>query len=82
MIPSIVAKQVHETILDYLRATFAFAEKDFDLALFEFLNGDRGCSKVRTLISACRKCCGMTNGSKARYRRDFTWLGKVASLRG
>jgi hypothetical protein len=41
MIPSVVAKQVRETILDYLQTTFALADKDFEQALFGFLDGSK-----------------------------------------
>lgn len=45
MIPSVVAKQVRETVLDYLRTTFALADKELERALFEFLNGPTGLFK-------------------------------------
>ena len=45
MIPSVVAKQVRETVLDYLRTTFALADKDLERALFNFLDGPDGLFK-------------------------------------
>jgi len=42
MIPSIVARQTRETVLDYLRTTFSLSEVDVEKALFEFLDGPRG----------------------------------------
>ena len=45
MIPSVVAKQVRETVLDYLRTTFALADKDLERALFDFLDGPDGLFK-------------------------------------
>lgn len=40
MIPSVIARQVRETVLDYLRTTFALAEPDFEQALFDFLDDE------------------------------------------
>jgi len=45
VIPSVVARQVRETILDYLRTTFALADSEFESALFEFLGGENGLFK-------------------------------------
>ena len=45
MIPSVVAQQVRETVLDYLRTTFALADPEFERALFEFLNSEEGLFK-------------------------------------
>ncbi len=45
MTPSVVARQVRETILDYLRTTFALADEGFDKALFDFLDGEEGLFK-------------------------------------
>ena len=45
MIPSVVARQVRETILDYLRTTFALADAEFADALFAFLDGEEGLFK-------------------------------------
>ena len=42
MIPSVVARQVRETLLDYLRTTFALADREFAEALFAFLDSDNG----------------------------------------
>lgn len=42
MIPSVVARQVRETVLDYLRTTFDFSDADFERALFNFLGGGDG----------------------------------------
>ncbi|MBK8979633.1 MAG: DEAD/DEAH box helicase [Planctomycetes bacterium] len=40
MIPSVVARQVRSTVLDYLRTTFAFSDEKFEQALFEFLGDE------------------------------------------
>ena len=45
MIPSVVARQVRETVLDYLRTTFALADPEFERALFDFLDSDDGLFK-------------------------------------
>lgn len=45
MTPSVVARQVRETILDYLRTTFALADESFETSLFAFLDGDNGLFK-------------------------------------
>ena len=45
MIPSVVARQVRETVLDYLRTTFALADSEFECALFDFLDGEEGLFK-------------------------------------
>lgn len=45
MIPSVVAKQVRETVLDYLQTTFSLADKQLERALFEFLDGPDGLFK-------------------------------------
>jgi len=45
MIPSVVAKQVRETVLDYLQTTFALSDKDLERGLFEFLGGPNGLFK-------------------------------------
>ena len=45
MIPSVVARQTRETVLDYMRATFSLTNTDFERALFEFLDGDGGLFK-------------------------------------
>lgn len=45
MIPSIVARQSRETILDYLRTTFALADPEFERDLFEFLDSEQGLFK-------------------------------------
>jgi DEAD/DEAH box helicase domain-containing protein len=45
MIPSVVARQVRETILDYLRTTYALADADLESTLFEFLNSENGLFK-------------------------------------
>ena len=42
MIPSVVAQQARETILDYLRTTFALADDKFADALFAFLDSEVG----------------------------------------
>ena len=45
MIPSVVARQVRETILDYLHTTFALADPEFERALFAFLDSEEGLFK-------------------------------------
>ncbi len=45
MIPSVVARQVRETLLDYLATTFALADPELERALFEFLDGEEGLFK-------------------------------------
>ena len=45
MIPSVVASQVRETVLDYLRTTFALADSRFENELFSFLNSEQGLFK-------------------------------------
>ena len=45
MIPSVVARQSRETILDYLRTTFALADPSFESALFDFLDSKEGLFK-------------------------------------
>ncbi|MHC4106959.1 MAG: DEAD/DEAH box helicase, partial [Planctomycetota bacterium] len=45
MIPSVVARQVRETVLDYLRTTFALADPEFERALFDFLDSEEGLFK-------------------------------------
>jgi DEAD/DEAH box helicase domain-containing protein len=42
MIPSVVVEQVRRSILDYLKTTFGFADAEFERALFDFLEGERG----------------------------------------
>ncbi len=42
MIPSVVTRQIRETILDYLRTTFDLADPRFEEALFGFLEGESG----------------------------------------
>lgn len=42
MIPSVVATQTKETLLDYLRTTFNLADPVFERAFFEFLASDDG----------------------------------------
>ena len=45
MIPSVVSRQVRETVIDYLRTTFALTEPEFEHALFKFLDSDEGLFK-------------------------------------
>ena len=45
MIPSVVSQQVRETVLDYLRTTFALADSEFERALFDFLDREEGLFK-------------------------------------
>jgi DEAD/DEAH box helicase domain-containing protein len=45
MIPSVVARQIRETVLDYLRTTFSLSDPDFEAALFEFLDSEGGMFK-------------------------------------
>src|SRR5687768_8629450 len=42
MIPSVVARQIQEVTLDYLRTTFALADADLEKSLFAFLSGLSG----------------------------------------
>jgi DEAD/DEAH box helicase domain-containing protein len=42
LIPSVLAQQLRETVLDYLGTTFALADRELDAALFAFLSGDNG----------------------------------------
>jgi hypothetical protein len=42
MLPSVVARQVRETILDYLASAFGLAEADGESSLLEFLDGPEG----------------------------------------
>lgn len=45
MIPSLLAREVRASILDYLRTTFAFSDEAFEAALFQFLEGPSGMFK-------------------------------------
>ena len=45
MLPSVVASEVRDTILEYLRTTFALADQALEEALFEHLGGDQGLFK-------------------------------------
>ncbi|HYD48274.1 MAG TPA: DEAD/DEAH box helicase, partial [Terriglobales bacterium] len=45
MIPSVVARQVRDTILDYLGTTFDLADEEFSRSLFAFLDGPEGLFK-------------------------------------
>lgn len=40
MLPSLVADEIRETLLDYLRTTWSFSDKALEAALFAFLEGD------------------------------------------
>ena len=40
LIPSVVAQQVRETVLDYLRTTFALGDPEFERAVFDFLGSE------------------------------------------
>lgn len=42
MIPSVLARQLRETVLDYLSTTFSLADQDLHDALARFLAGDQG----------------------------------------
>jgi DEAD/DEAH box helicase domain-containing protein len=42
MIPSIVARQTRETVLDYLRTTFSLSDREAESALFAFLDSSAG----------------------------------------
>ena len=42
MIPSIVARQTRETLLDYLRTTFDFSDAGFSKTFYEFLDSPEG----------------------------------------
>lgn len=39
MIPSLVAQEIRETILDYLRTTWALSDRELEKALFDYLEG-------------------------------------------
>ena len=41
MLPTLVAAEVRETLLDYLRTTWSLSDRALDEALFRFLEGDR-----------------------------------------
>lgn len=45
MIPHLVATEIRETILDYLRSTWQLADRDLEAALLAFLSGERGMFK-------------------------------------
>jgi DEAD/DEAH box helicase domain-containing protein len=45
MYPSLVAAQLRETLLDYLKTTFSFCDEEFERAFFEFLAGPDGILK-------------------------------------
>lgn len=45
MIPLLVAREVRETLLDYLRSTWQLADRDLEKALLSFLSGERGMFK-------------------------------------
>lgn len=45
MYPSLVASQLRETLLDYLRTTFGFCDPEFEKAFFDFLDGPDGIIK-------------------------------------
>ena len=42
MIPTAVAREARENLLDYLRTTYALADSDFERALFKYLSGPEG----------------------------------------
>lgn len=42
MIPALVAQEIRETILDYLRTTWALSDRQLENALFDFLQGKAG----------------------------------------
>jgi DEAD/DEAH box helicase domain-containing protein len=42
MIPWVVARELRETLLDYLKSTWSIADRPLERALFAFLNGPRG----------------------------------------
>lgn len=39
MIPALVAAEIRETVLDYLRTTWALADRELETAPFRFLEG-------------------------------------------
>ncbi len=41
MIPALVASEIRETLLDYLRTTWALSDRELEAALFRFLSADR-----------------------------------------
>jgi DEAD/DEAH box helicase domain-containing protein len=42
MYPSILAAQMRATLIDYLKTTFSFSEREFEEEFFDFLNGPKG----------------------------------------
>ncbi len=42
MIPAVVAGEIRETLLDYLRTTWSLSDREVERALFAFLTGERG----------------------------------------
>jgi len=42
MIPALVAQEIRETILDYLRTTWALSDRKLEQSLFQFLEGKAG----------------------------------------
>ncbi len=42
MIPALVAQEIRETVLDYLRTTWALSDRKLERALFDFLEGKAG----------------------------------------
>ena len=42
MIPTAVARQARDNLLDYLRTTYGLRDEDFERALFDFLGGPEG----------------------------------------
>ena len=42
MIPSAVAREARENLLDYLQTTYGLTDPDFEAALFEYLSGPEG----------------------------------------
>ena len=42
MYPSIVAGQMRATLIDYLKTTFSFSDREFEEKFFDFLDGPNG----------------------------------------
>jgi hypothetical protein len=57
MIPALVAGEVRETLLDYLRTTWSLSDGVAERALFAFLRGEEGAEgifKGRSCRCGCR----------------------------
>ncbi len=54
MIPSLVARELRDSIVEYLATTFALSEDAAYQALVEFLQDAQGIFRVRTSACGCR----------------------------